>query len=95
LLFPHTALDQQPDPPFYNTTNGTLPAVFKLSNRRTDPDSAEAYCNDVGGHLSQYTSREEQADVEKFYIHRVRGDGSDVSEASMQPCACNGQVCLC
>jgi hypothetical protein len=65
------ALDQQPDPPFYNSTNGTVPATFKLSNRRTDPDSAESYCNDVGGHLVQYTSQEEQNDVELFYIYGV------------------------
>jgi hypothetical protein len=66
-----TALDQQPDPPFYNSTNGTVPATFKLNNRRTDPDSAESYCNDVGGHLVQYTSQEEQHDVERFYIYGV------------------------
>ena len=48
-----------------------MPATFKLSNRRTDPDSAESYCNDVGGHLVQYTSQEEQNDVERFYIYGV------------------------
>jgi hypothetical protein len=72
LLLHLSALNQKPDPPF-NTANGTLPAVFKLSNRKTDPDSAEAYCNDVGGHQSQYTSQEEQADVEKFYTKSQPG----------------------
>ena len=60
-----------------------MPATFKLSNRRTDPDSAESYCNDVGGHLVQYTSQEEQNDVERFYIYGVGacllGAGLDVA----------------
>ncbi len=62
--------------------------MFKLSNRRTDPDSAEAYCNDVGGHLSQYTSQEEQADVEKWYIRRVGGVVGELLSVCQMPTVC-------
>ncbi len=51
------ATDQLPEPPYYSiVSNGSTNVTFKFQNQRTDGDSAEGYCNGIGGHVVAYTS---------------------------------------
>ena len=52
----HAATDQLPEPPYYSITNGSSNVTFKFENQMIDGDSAEGYCNDIGGHLVAYTT---------------------------------------
>lgn len=42
--------------------------TFKLVLDATSPDDAEEFCKSCCGHLAAYTSRQEQFDVENFYV---------------------------
>jgi hypothetical protein len=43
-------------------------ATFVFNPMKLDQAFAQLACNDLGGHLAAYTSLEEQAEVENFYV---------------------------
>jgi hypothetical protein len=55
--------------------------VFTWSTQQLAFADAEGYCRQMGGHLATYTSIDEQAEVEQYYLDKVRaglgeqGDG--------------------
>jgi hypothetical protein len=52
----HVAKNQLPDPPYHSIANGSSNATFKFENQMMDGESAEGYCNGVGGHVVAYTT---------------------------------------
>jgi hypothetical protein len=60
---------QQEFPAFKSSTGG----VFTWSTQQLAFADAEGYCRQMGGHLATYSSIDEQAEVEQFYLDKVRG----------------------
>lgn len=52
----------------YTTSKGF---TFLLNLTAVDQATAQATCQDKGGHLAAYTTRAEQAEVEGFYLSKV------------------------
>ncbi len=53
----------------YTTSKGF---TFLLNLTAVDQATAQATCQEKGGHLAAYTTTAEQAEVEGFYLSKVR-----------------------
>jgi hypothetical protein len=52
-------------PPYTNVTTNT---TYILNTKKMNFSQAESYCNDNGGHLASWNNREEQMEVEQYFI---------------------------
>jgi hypothetical protein len=62
---PHASAEGFLDP---IKTTASTGVTFKLVLDSSSPDEAEEFCKSCCGHLAAYTSRQEQFDVENFYV---------------------------
>ncbi len=71
------------------TTNSTG-ITFAFVPYKTAATNAQQTCNAIGGHLAAYTSMAEQAEVEQYYIDKVRARARCAPGATpaLQPSSC-------